>query len=175
MPKFAEEFYIELRLKIRKLLQLRPKTTAKEVAKMFDIAYKVGWRELKKVRRQIIEDLRQSTQDSDLSELAEFLWQAKPEIKRILFDKDEQGNYKYSAKERIWAFEAVLKGDERAINIKMDLGVYQRNLGKIQIEPKLSDESQKILEKALNYATERAEKTRTGKDKPRHTTKKENG
>jgi hypothetical protein len=156
MSKHSEEFYREVRARIRKLLQVRPNATGKEVAKVFDLPYIMSLRELNKVRRGIVQELRQVTQESDLADYAEFVMQASPEIKHIIFDRDAEGKYLYSAKERIFAFEALIKGQDRLLNVKMDLGQYQRNIGKIQVQADLTPEQNKLLEKALNYATERA-------------------
>jgi len=162
MSKRTEEFYLEIRAKIRKLLQIRPNVSALEISKVFDIDYKLALRELKKAKQAIIEDLKHSTSEKDLSEYAEFLMQANPEIKHIIFDKNEDGSYVYNAKERTFAYNALLSGNEKMLNIKMDLGQYQRNVGKITVATDLTPEQSEILTKALNYATQRANNSRVG-------------
>lgn len=162
MSKHSDEYYREIRAKIRKLLQIRPNVTAREISKVFEIPYKMALRELAKVRREIIEDLKQATSEKDLAEFAELITQANPEIKHIIFDRDENGNYTHSAKERTFAYSALITGNERLLNLKMDLGQYQRNIGKITVASNLTPEQEKILTKALNYAVQRADNAGDG-------------
>jgi hypothetical protein len=166
MSRYSEEVYTELRTKIRKYFQLRPFASAKEVGEVFDIPHKTAWRLVRKVRTQIVEDLKLTTSDKDLAEYSEFLNQASPEIKRIIFDKDKTGSYTHEARDRINAFRALVMGQERMLGVKMDLGIYKRKLGEIGITPTLTSDQEKILEKALNYAVDRANKSGVGGDTP---------
>ena len=166
MSRYTDAKYEEYRLKIRRMLQLRPKLTAVEVSERLKIDYKMAKRLLKKVETDKIMRLKRAMKDDDLSEIVAFIDEASPEIKRIIFS---QGS---ADKDKIAAFKAVIDGKGRELDLKMDTGIYARSLGKIVVEDKLNDKDKDLLKKALLYATERG---RIGQNKPKQGTPKGTG
>lgn len=155
MSRYTDAKYEELRAKIRRMIQLKPKIYATEISKRLDIDYKMARRLLKKVETERIMRLKRAIADDDLSDIMAFIDEASPEIKRIVFNPDS------SDKDKIAAFKAVIDGKDRELNLKMDTGVYQRSIGTVVIEDKLNDDDKALLKKALQYANERG---RVGKD-----------
>ena len=150
MSRFTDEKYEEYKMLIRRMKQLEPRITITKMAMQLKVDYRVVMRLNKKIERERVEAIKRALADDDLSEIIEFIKEASPEIKGIIFSQFAK------PAEKIAAFRAVIEGQDRAMNLKMDAGIYQRNLGKLDVERKLNSEDEALLKKALQFATERA-------------------
>jgi len=157
MSKFTQEKYDGWKARVRILLQLKTTLTGIDVAKELGCDYRTGLRILKKVERERVENLRRAVAEDDLAELAEFIKQANPELAAIVFNPNE------TPKNKVIAYRAMLEGKSKAIDLKMDAGIYQRNLGKLQIAGSLTAEDKQLLEIALAYATDQANASRASR------------
>ena len=150
MSRFTDEKYEQYKGLIRRMKQLKPSITIGEMATQLKIDYRVVMRLNKKVERQRTEAIKRAMADDDLSDIIEFISEASPQIKAIIFSPASK------PAEKIAAFRAVIEGKDREMNLKMDAGVYQRNLGKLDVTRKLNDEDEALLKRALQFATNRA-------------------
>ena len=148
--RYSEEFYQELDAKIDKILQLQPNITARKLASVLEIDYRLALKRMQKVRVRRLERIKRADVTDDIATFVNFFDQAVPEIVEIIFTKKKGGGYKYSAKERIFAFKTLVDGNKRALDMKMDAGIFKRELGKLEVAGGLNPEQAAVIKEAID-------------------------
>lgn len=149
MGNFSQTTIEKIKLEVRRLMVREPGISGRRIAELLGYDRDFICKLKKKIDRELKMNLERSLIEDELSEFENIYKAMAIDMYAIITSNSKDSD-------KIKAFEALMNGKERLIQQKMDAGYFTRKLGEVGIKQTLTPEQNEILTRALNYATERA-------------------
>lgn len=151
--KKTQEQTNEYLIRIRRMLVLNPTATIKAIADKMELDKDYVHKLVKKIRAERNYRLNYYTLNTVLAKFEDLISESDYRLWAII-------NNPESTKKDVISALKELRQNQMALFDKMfDAGVFERNLGRVRINDKLSPEDEAVLKKAMDYATEQARDT----------------
>lgn len=168
MTQYSNETIEKIKLEIRRLMVREPGVSARRIAKVLGYDKNYIAKLKRKIDRENKMDIERALVEDDIAELQNMYRAMAIDLYQIITGSGKE-------MDKINAFKGLFDAKIKLIGQKMDAGIFKRSIGELKIEASLSDENQAILDKAINYAVDRAKQSRARTDKAEQTAKKETG
>jgi len=146
MSKYSDEKLYEIDVRIRRLKTTNPNMSALQMAEVLKLTPNFVAKRKKRIDREDAEAIKRITVEEDLADIRNFLNAVLPEISRFVFDQT------IKPKDRINAVKVLIEGKIKLLNSKFDAGVFEKQLGKLKTEDRVSEEERKVLLNAFDNA-----------------------
>ncbi len=148
-------------LEIRRLMVREPGISGRRCAVLLKMDKDFIQKRKKKIDRANKESIKRSMIEKDLVELENI-------YRSMSLDMYEIITSSISDNAKIFAFNALFKARKELIDVKMDAGIFRRELGKLEVESDLSPEQSALINIAIDklYGTKRSKRKtkRSGND-----------
>lgn len=148
MPKIVDSKEYELKRIVRDTIVIDPMISLRRLKdRLFDKGYKTAQgnplhidyvtKLVRKVNREILEDVARATVDDRLALLRERYRLVFDRLVRIAYyteDLQKQGMPPPTYKDQIMALNAIIKLDAAILSAEMDMGLFKRQLGTLEVE-----------------------------------------
>lgn len=148
MPKIADSKEYELKRIVRDTIVIDPMISLRRLQdRLFDKGYKTAQgntlhidyvaKLVRKVSREILENVARATVDDRIALLRERYRLVFDRLIRIAYyteDLQKQGMPPPTYKDQIAALNAIIKLDAAILSAEMDMGLFERHLGTLEVE-----------------------------------------
>ena len=153
MPRYAKEKELEFTAIIRGILVKRPNISIRQIREVLisgktplpldkDYIHKL----VKKIRVDRTKRLDYYTVNHVLAKFEDEVEELKTRLWAIITDP------KGKAGDKSYAIKVLIDSQDKLLDRMFDAGIFERKLGSLSSEHKLSEESQALVDKALDYA-----------------------
>lgn len=145
MSKYSKAKLEEIDAKVRKMMAVFPNISAIEISKRLGYYSWFINKRKSKIERENAEAIRRSTIEEDLGGIKAFLDAFLPILAEIIFSKDSRDC------DKINAVKTLITGKMSMLERKFDAGIYERQLGTVKTEERMSDIEKATMERALEH------------------------
>jgi hypothetical protein len=156
MSKYSKDKLQEIDAQIARLLATYPNMSAREIAETLFLDHAFVCRRKNKIERANAETIRTMTVEQDLGGIMNFLNASLPVIAEIIFDEGEKDDlgiwvrHPASNRDKINAMRVSLAGKMMLLDKKFEVGIFERQIGKIKTEKNdLSPEQLALIERGF--------------------------